>query len=98
MEELDLTSELKAELNAQRQQRRPFPARAVFRHVFVPAMLALAIAPWIRHHESGRLFVDSVGNTAAASTMLFVSILVIWLAEQLFPARAEWNARPLSDG
>lgn len=78
-----------AQLEALRTSRRPrpaFPGHALFRHLFVPALLVSAVSPWF------------LGSGPGAPSTLLIFVLGLWLAEQLYPARPEWNLRPLSEG
>lgn len=75
--------EFQAALRARAAPRR-FPGLAVFRILFVP-LLILGVG--------GALLWRPV-----VALVLPVSIAVIWLMEQLYPARPEWNPRPFSQG
>jgi hypothetical protein len=75
-----------------------FPGQGVFRHLFVPFYLAIVLVPWLRHQESGQQFISATNSVTAGSTTLLLAILVVWLGEQLYPERPEWNLRPLSSG
>jgi len=51
--------------------------RPLFRHLFLPALLTAAIAAWWFQVASWKVFVGT--------------LLIIFIAEQIFPARREWN-------
>jgi len=61
-------------------------------------LVTMACIPWLHHQESGRRFGSDWDKMAPASAMLFFSLLVVWLVEQLYPARPEWTVRPFSSG
>lgn len=72
------------------------PGLGAFRQLFVPAYLLLLLAPWVGVTETFTL-----GGEATQTTMLVVIALAMlgtWLAEQLYPRVAGWNARPFSAG
>jgi sterol desaturase/sphingolipid hydroxylase (fatty acid hydroxylase superfamily) len=80
------------------EEALPLPGKTVFRHIFVPLILVLSVLPWFHHRESGKLFVANGGESAVAPSMLLLCMLLVWVGEQLYPARPEWNPRLISDG
>ena len=65
------------------------PARGVVAHLFVPCLLGLALTPYLS---------TSKPHPAMTALVLMLAMLFIWLAEQVSPREASWNARPLRDG
>ena len=63
--------------------------RRLFRHLFVPALLVFSLQPWL---------VPARARGAAIAMALLLSMLGIWMAEQLCPRNPDWNANLLSDG
>lgn len=84
-------------VDAVQARRASRPGQAAFRVLFVPLLLALSVSAWIGHGEidaalrRGRWGVDF--TTAA----LLVSLALIWLSEQLYPANPAWNYNVTSD-
>lgn len=67
--------------------------RALFRHLFIPVLLAAALTSLVFREELDvRLQLLGV-RLDGASCVLLTLIWVVWLAEQLVPARADWNAK-----
>ncbi len=82
LESMDVAALLRA---AEQPARARAEARqTAFRRLFVPVFLLLAALPWL------------AGTATWAS--LFICLWAVWFAEQLHPARREWNARPFSQG
>ncbi len=77
------------------QRRR---GHALFRHLFVPAVLALSVASWIFHDAGAQLLAASSVRIDFTSVLLLVSLAVIWTAEQVYPQNPEWNYHLLADG
>lgn len=79
---------------------RPAPrwGHGVFRHLFVPAVLALSAASWIFHEEGARRLRASSLRLDFTSSMLFLSMVLLWCAEQAYPAQPDWNYRLLAPG
>jgi sterol desaturase/sphingolipid hydroxylase (fatty acid hydroxylase superfamily) len=97
METLPQFADLEAALKADRTAPS-LPGRAFVRYLFFPGLLAVSIVPWVDRHASHRLLVSTLPTSAAGSSMLFFALLLTWIFEQLYPARREWNAQPLSGG
>jgi sterol desaturase/sphingolipid hydroxylase (fatty acid hydroxylase superfamily) len=74
-------------------QRRP--GHAIFRHAFVPALVGASVASWIYRGELTRLWSLRIDF---ATFVLLLSLFCVWLAEQFYPADAQWNFHPLSGG
>ncbi len=54
-------------------------------------MLGVSLLPWLAP-------LAPLARAQATATTLLMVMLVVWLAEQVFPANPAWNARPLTDG
>lgn len=65
------------------------PGHAVFRFTFVPVLLAGSLTPWLS---------APAGRPAAMAAVLLLTMLLIFVAEQLYPIDREWNARLLAPG
>lgn len=65
------------------------PGHAVFRPLFLPALLCFSLTPWL---------VPPAARAGAMATVLALSMLFIWMAEQLYPINREWNARLSAPG
>src|SRR5439155_13982721 len=65
------------------------PGHAVFRHLFVPVLLGLSLTPWLAPPSA---------RPGAMASVLLLSMLFIWMAEQRYPINREWNARLLAPG
>jgi sterol desaturase/sphingolipid hydroxylase (fatty acid hydroxylase superfamily) len=80
-----------------RPPRRRVGGKAVSR-CFVPFVLVSATVPWLFPEMLGRA---SQGAPVASNPMPFVltmMMLIIWMAEQLYPENPSWNPRPITDG
>ncbi len=73
------------------------PGRALFRHLFVPALLAFSLMPWLTRSRDGAWGWSAAARPGATALVLAVSMLGIWMAEQIFPRHPEWNARLFAD-
>ncbi len=71
---------------------------AIFRHAFVPGILAILAVSWSYREQSARVLGAWSIPLDFTSMALLVSILCIWFAEQAYPEKAEWNYQLLSDG
>lgn len=72
--------------------------RALFRHGFVPAVLAGALASLVFREELEVLLRARGVRLDGASCVLLGLIALVWVAEQLFPARRDWNVGLLARG
>ena len=81
-------------------EARPEPrwGHGVFRHLFVPAVLALSAASWTFHAEGTRLLKASSLGIDFTTAVLLLSIFLLWCAEQVYPAHLDWNYRLLAEG
>ncbi|WP_158502021.1 sterol desaturase family protein [Vitiosangium sp. GDMCC 1.1324] len=70
----------------------------VFRHLFVPAVLALSAASWAFHEQGARFLKASSIPLDFTSAVLLLSIVLLWCAEQAYPANPDWNYRLLAEG
>lgn len=77
---------------------RPRFGQSLFRHTFVPALLVLSLAPWLAFDRSTGWGFTSTTRLEVTGPMLLLVMLVVWMAEQLYPANADWNARLFTDG
>lgn len=79
---------------------RPAPrwGHGVFRHLFVPALLALSAASWAFHDAGARFLKASSIWIDFTTAVLLLSIVLLWCAEQLYPAHPDWNYRLLAPG
>ena len=73
------------------------PGHALFRCLFVPALLGLSLVPWLFSPRPGQWALASTSRPGATAMVLLLSMLLIWLAEQLYPQNPGWNARLFSD-
>ncbi len=82
------------------QDARPEPrwGHGVFRHLFVPTLLGLSVASWAFHAEGTRLLKASSSWIDFTTAVLLLSIVLLWCAEQLYPANPEWNYQLLAEG
>ncbi|MFL5354074.1 sterol desaturase family protein [Archangium sp.] len=71
---------------------------AVFRHLFVPGLLALSAASWAFHEQGARFLKASSIALDFTTAVLLVSIVLLWCAEQLYPAHPDWNYRLMAPG
>lgn len=67
--------------------------RAAFRWGFVPALLLASMASWFFHAAIDRLLIARGSHLDAITAIFLLTLLTIWVAEQIFPARADWNYR-----
>jgi sterol desaturase/sphingolipid hydroxylase (fatty acid hydroxylase superfamily) len=74
------------------------PGHGLFRYLFVPALLAFSLVPWLTRSAAGSWALSSAARPGATAAVLLISMLLIWLAEQLYPSNADWNPRLFSDG
>lgn len=65
----------------------------LFRHLFFPSMIALAVISWAFQVEGTQALKAARWPIDFATAVLFVSIFAIWCAEQAFPLHREWNYR-----
>lgn len=70
----------------------------MFRHLFVPVLLALSAASWALHEQGARWLKASFLPLDFTTAVLLVSIVLLWCAEQLYPAHADWNYRLMAPG
>lgn len=70
----------------------------VFRHLFVPAVLALSAASWAFHEEGARFLEASSLWLDFTTVVLLLSIVLLWCAEQVYPAHPDWNYRLMAPG
>lgn len=64
----------------------------VFRHLFVPTVLALSVVSWVFHAEGTRFLAAASGLRIDFTTCaLFLSMVLLWCAEQVYPAHPDWN-------
>lgn len=77
---------------------RPAPrwGHALFRRLFVPGVLALSAASWVFHEQGTRWLHATFPRLDFTSGVLFLVMVLLWCAEQVYPARAEWNYGLLS--
>jgi sterol desaturase/sphingolipid hydroxylase (fatty acid hydroxylase superfamily) len=88
------------DLESLRLEPSPRPAPlglGLFRHAFVPGIVAVSVASWLYQPKLDPLHV-SAHNRAGALTVLLLSIVWIWSAEQMYPEKLEWNYNVLSQG
>jgi len=71
---------------------------AIFRHAFVPGILAILAVSWSYREQSTRVLRAWSIPIDFTSMALLVSILFVWFAEQAYPEKEEWNYQLLSDG
>ena len=76
----------------------PMRGHALFRHVFVPGVLALSVASWVYREKFEQVLRSSAISIDYMSAVLLTLILCIWLAEQAYPERTEWNYQLLTNG
>jgi sterol desaturase/sphingolipid hydroxylase (fatty acid hydroxylase superfamily) len=65
--------------------------KRLFRHLFVPALLAAAVWSWSDRARAESWLRDARWGIDFTTAALLLSIALIWIAEQLFPARPDWN-------
>jgi sterol desaturase/sphingolipid hydroxylase (fatty acid hydroxylase superfamily) len=63
----------------------------IFARAFVPGLLLLSIASWIWHTETEAYLRQARWGIDHTTAALLLSIALVALAEQLFPAHPEWN-------
>jgi sterol desaturase/sphingolipid hydroxylase (fatty acid hydroxylase superfamily) len=61
-------------------------------------VLALSAASWLFHEEGTRFLKASSSWIDFTSSVLLLSIVLLWCAEQAHPANPEWNYRLLAPG
>jgi sterol desaturase/sphingolipid hydroxylase (fatty acid hydroxylase superfamily) len=76
---------------------RETTARAIFRHAFVPVVMLASAASWRYHEELERLLKAAAVRIDSMSLVLLSSLVIVWLAEQAYPRRSEWNYHLLSE-
>lgn len=81
-------------------EARPEPrwGHGVFRHLFVPAVLALSAASWVFHGEGERRLRAAAFRIDFTSAVLFLSIVLLWCAEAAYPAHPDWNYQLMAPG
>ncbi len=89
---MEATPPLAAPLN------HPRRGQAVFRQLFVPVMLCLSVTSWVFHDEGAQRLAQAGFRIEFSSAVLLASILLLWVAEGLFPQNPEWNYHLLADG
>lgn len=70
---------------------RPTPGHAVFRVLFVPALLALSVVSWIFHPQVDAWLERANWGVGFMTVALLASMALIFIAEQLYPADPDWN-------
>ena len=85
-------------LSSSEERPRSRWGQGLFRHLFVPTVLALSVASWMFHEEGARRLKGSSLPLDFTSAMLFLSIVFISCAEQVYPAHPDWNYRLLASG
>ena len=97
MDDLELRQRLRQDLvPASRGSVRT--GHALFRHAFVPLLLTVTIGGWCYRDVGERLLSGWSLGIDYVTCALLTGIVVIWCAEQLYPADPEWNYRLLSSG
>src|SRR5689334_5165739 len=71
--------------------------RAAFRHLFVPALLAVSVWSWTAHGRAEAWLKDARWGIDFTTAALLLSVAVIWVAEQLQPANPAWNYNVAAD-
>jgi sterol desaturase/sphingolipid hydroxylase (fatty acid hydroxylase superfamily) len=72
------------------------PARWVFRHGFVPLLVAACVGSLVYRPELAAWLSSRGVRTDATTAVVLALIVLVSLAEQVFPANPEWNYRLLS--
>lgn len=81
-----------------RAERRKAAGHAVFRICFVPLLLLGALTPWIAFSRATGWTLTPRTRPEATAPVLLMVMLFVWLAEQVYPQNADWNAHLLTDG
>jgi ornithine lipid hydroxylase len=72
--------------------------QTLFRYTFVPALLVFSLAPWLVFDRASGWAFTSATRLGATGPVLLLVMLIVWMAEQLYPANPDWNARLFTDG
>ena len=97
IDDVELRQRLREDL-APTTRRGPRAGHAIFRHAFVPTLLALALGGCWQRGLAERLVKSWSLGIDFVTFALLVAIPIIWLAEQLYPAEPDWNYRLLTSG
>ena len=81
-----------------RAPRGPLPGHRLFRWAFVPALLTASVVSWLFHAELDRWLTLKHAGLDSTTVVLLISLLAVWIAEQLYPAHPEWNYNVLTEG
>ncbi len=73
------------------QPRTRLPGHAIFRHLFVPALIGGSVLSWLHHTEIEDYLRRANWGIDQTTAGLLVSVAVICVAEQLYPANPDWN-------
>src|SRR5215831_11151701 len=66
---------------------------AVFRHLFVPVLIAGSVVSWLHHEAAGDHLRRAGWGVDFTTAGLLASVAIIWFAEQLYPSNPDWNYR-----
>jgi sterol desaturase/sphingolipid hydroxylase (fatty acid hydroxylase superfamily) len=64
----------------------------------MPVTLVAVLAAWANHDVIDRVLVAHAVRVDAMSAIFLTLLVGVWVAEQLSPARPEWNYRVLTEG
>ena len=73
------------------------PGQAAFRILFVPALLGLSVLSWVHHAQTEAYLRAARWGIDQSTAALLVSLALVWIAEQLYPAHPDWNYNVAAD-
>ena len=65
--------------------------QAIFRNLFVPSLLAISGVAWVYRPATEAFLAQARWGIDFTTAALLATLLLIWLGEQAYPARPEWN-------